>query len=559
MVLPNVSAQSLESIGREKPLRITGGISANQIFYAASGIDSRRDPYSYFLSGNLNFDLYGWSVPLSFSFSNQKLSFQQPFNQYGLHPTYKWITGHVGFVSMNFSPYTLSGHLFKGVGVDLAPTEKFSFSAMYGRLQKGVEPDSSAEIAAGQPAFRRMGYGLKAAYTNGGDKAELILFRAKDELNSISYVPEAENILPQENLVLSIAGTKTLFGRLLLSAELAGSGITRDIRSLESGGRPPFGYFGPLYTPRTSSSYYKAFKSGLSYKGNFYTVGLGYERIDPEYQTLGAYYFNNDLENVTVNTTTALFQGRVNISMNVGSQRNNLDEEKISSMRRLVGSANVAWAASERLNLNASYSNFQTFTNIRPQFEQVNQLTPYENLDTLNFTQISQSANLNASYALSTDKERRQNLSMNLSFQDAADKQGNGSMHAGTQFYNVNTSYNINLASSNTGITGAFNYSQNQMDTIATLAVGPTVAVNKSFFEKKLRASLSANMNDSYNTGELLSRVMSLRTNGSYSFMKKHNFNLSLVGLNRRSKRAEGMQSFLEFTATLGYSYNFGK
>lgn len=113
---------------------------------------------------------------------------------------------------------------------------------------------------------------------------------------------------------------------------------------------------------------------------------MGYERIDLEYRTLGAYYFNNDLENITVNTTTALFQGKVSLGLNVGLQKNNLDKEKISSMQRMVGSANIGYAASERLNLNASYSNFQTFTNIRPQFEQQNQLTPYQNLDTLNFT-----------------------------------------------------------------------------------------------------------------------------------------------------------------------------
>ena len=555
--MPFTSAQNLETIGREKPLRISGGISANQIFYSASGIDSRRDPYSYFLSGNLNFDLYGWSMPLSFSFSNQKLSFQQPFNQYGLHPTYKWITGHIGFVSMNFSPYTLSGHLFKGVGVDVAPAGKFTYSAMYGRLQKAVEADSSLE-GGGQAAFRRMGYGFKVGYRNGGDYANAILFRAKDEAGSLSFIPADAEIAPQENLVLSIGAGKTFLKRLLLSAELAGSAFTRDHRSPESAGRSPYHWFGNLYTPRSSSTYYKAFKSALSYRGNFYTVGLGYERIDPEYRTLGAYYFNNDLENLTVNTTTALFKGKVSLGLNVGLQQNNLDAEKISTMRRMVGSASVGYAASERLNLNASYSNFQTFTNIRPQFEQQNQLTPYENLDTLNFTQISQSANLNASYVLSADKERRQNLSMNLSFQDAADKQGNGSMHAGTQFYNLNTAYSMNLAPKQMSVTGALNYSHNQMDTIASIAVGPTLASSRSFFEKKLRASLSATANNSYSNGNLQSRVISLRGSSSYKIQKQHNFNLSLVGLNRRSKRAEGMQSFLEFTATLGYSYNFG-
>src|SRR5688500_5438389 len=117
--------QNLESIGKEKPIKISGGIAANQIFYTASGIESRRDPYSYFLTGNINFGLYGWNVPLSFSLSNQNVSFQQPFNQYSIHPSYKWITAHVGYTSMMFSPYTLSGHIFKGAGVDLTPGEKW--------------------------------------------------------------------------------------------------------------------------------------------------------------------------------------------------------------------------------------------------------------------------------------------------------------------------------------------------------------------------------------------------------------------------------------------------
>ncbi len=97
-------SQNLEAIGKEKPIKVTGGVSLSQIVYGVSGIDSRRSPYSYFASGNLNISLYGFSIPLSFSLSNQNVSFQQPFNQLTLHPTYKWATAHVGFISMSYSP-----------------------------------------------------------------------------------------------------------------------------------------------------------------------------------------------------------------------------------------------------------------------------------------------------------------------------------------------------------------------------------------------------------------------------------------------------------------------
>src|SRR5688572_13182700 len=81
-----VMAQNLESIGKEKPIAPSGGMSLSQIFYSVNGIESRRSPYSYFASGNVSVSIYGWSVPLSFSVSNQNTAFQQPFNQYSIHP-----------------------------------------------------------------------------------------------------------------------------------------------------------------------------------------------------------------------------------------------------------------------------------------------------------------------------------------------------------------------------------------------------------------------------------------------------------------------------------------
>ena len=397
-----VNGQNLESVGKEKPLSITGGISLNQIAYAVDGIDSRRDPYSFYASGNINFNLYGWSVPLTFAYSNQEASFQQPFNQYGLHPTYKWITGHIGWASMNFSPYTLGGHLFLGAGVDASPG-KWKFSAMYGRLLAAVEPDSLTENSD-VPSFRRMGYGFKAAYADGNDQAAIILFRAKDDVSSIAYVPEDEDILPLENLVLSVIGSKAILQRFIVNAEYAISGITRDTRSdrVSISENRIFANVGNLFRPRLSSSYYNAIKSGLTYQGNLFSVGVGYERVDPGYRTLGAYFFNNDLVNYTLNMATTFFGGKLNVAGNLGLQRDNLDDEKVSTMERTVGSLNVGYAANERLNVTASYSNFTTFTNIRSQFVDINQLTPFDNLDTLDFTQISQNATVHANYILSS-------------------------------------------------------------------------------------------------------------------------------------------------------------
>ena len=552
----SLSAQNLESVGKEKALTVSGGLSLNQIVYAASGIDSRRAPYSYYASGNITFSLYGWSVPLSFALSNQSVSYQQPFNQYGIHPTYKWITGHIGYSSMTFSPYTLNGHVFKGVGIDLAPGDKFRFSAMYGRLLRAVQPDSLSENSSAA-SFKRMGYGFKAHYGDSKYFGEVSMFRAKDDSTSIDYIPEDEGVLPQENLVVSIGGGVTFFQKLLLKAELASSALTRDIRAPESDTEGFHGSFGNVFTARMSTSYYKAFKANLSYMGHGFSVGTGYERIDPEYRTLGAYYFNSDLENITVNGATALAGGRVNVAANVGTQRDNLDGSKISTMRRWVSSISVGFVPNEKLNISTSYSNFQTYTNIRSQFVDVNQLTPYDNLDTLNFTQITQNLNANANYQLGSDKQKRQSLSTNISIMKAADRQNDVEQNTGSMFYNLNSSYSLNLVPKNFTISLALNYSSNKALSSSSSTLGPTLAASKGLFDKKMRMSGSVSMNNTFTEGTMRNRVMSLRGNVSYSLKQKHNFNLSLVTLNRMAKQETGTTDFTEFTGTLGYSYSF--
>jgi hypothetical protein len=546
-------AQNIETIGKEKPVTVSGGVAASQIFYAADGIESRRDPYSYFLTGNLNLSLYGWSVPLSFALSNQNRSFQQPFNQFGIHPTYKWVTGHFGYANMSFSPYTLSGHIFRGAGVELAPG-KFHFSAMVGQLQRAVPVDTIRNTV---PAFERNGFGFKTGYRDGGNFAELSVFRGEDDRNSLSYLPEDNSLMPEENLAIGLSLGKTLFEKFSVQLDYGSSSITRDIRDEEGDGRSPFSSLGGLFTPRTSTSYYNAYKLGANYNGSLYSLGIGYERIDPGYRTHGAYYFNNDLVNYTVNGTTSFFDSKLSVSANVGIQNDNLDGTKISMMRRFVGAVNASYAPTERLSFSSSYSNFQSFTNIRSQFVDINQLTPYDNLDTLKFTQITQSINVGGNYSLKATKEQRQFIFVNVSVQDAAEKQSQVTENSGSQFYNVNTSYSLSFIPTNLTLSFSYNINQNKIPNMDLFTHGPTASINKALMERKLRLTLSTSYNSTSLEGKKQNSVTNIRSNASYLLAKKHNFGLSMMVVNRSAAVETGPSKFTEYTGTLSYSYSF--
>jgi hypothetical protein len=550
-----IRGQNLESIGKEKPFTLNGGVSLNQIFY--SGSQAGRDPYSYVATGNVNIGIYGWTCPLSFTLSNQNYSYQQPFNQYSIHPTYKFVTGHLGYTSMSFSPYTVNGHIFLGAGVDIVPEGKWKFSGLYGRFLKAVEPDTVNENPL-PSSYKRMGYGFKASYGEGGNSVDLILFHAKDDIGSRKLILDSADVLPEENLVISIGGSKTFLKKFVVKGEFATSAITRDLRADRVSHSNLLSKAGFLYKSRTSSSYYNAYKTSLDYQLEGYTIGVGYERIEPEYRTLGAYYFNNDLENITVNGSAGLMQGKMSVAASFGKQRDNLNKAKISTMRRTVGSINVNYMHNERLTFSTSYSSFQTFTNIRSQFVDINQLTPYDNLDTLNFTQLSRSATLTSMYSLGKNENRKQSLMINLTYQGASDKQGEVEQNSGMDFYNVNSSYSLNVVPYAMTVSLSLNATLTESVGMNTRTYGPTASVTKSFFDKKLRTTLSASYNETSNDGVKLNTVLNTRLGASINIRKKHALNFSSAFVDRKIRSESSTRSVTDFTGTLGYSYAFG-
>ena len=553
------SAQDLTQIGKAKLFTLGGGVSANSVFYEGSG---QRDPFTYVLNGNLNLNVSGiYNIPISFAYSNQEFNYSQPFrfNRLSLNPSYKWITAHIGDVAMTFSPYTLSGHQFSGLGIDATPTPELKLSAMYGRLIKENEYD--AEDPQAIPAYKRIGYGLKTSYDFNAFTLGVTFFAAKDDEESLEIpVPVEAAISPQENLVVSVDGKVKLFGKAILNVEYASSGITADTRI--SGDPENAGPVGLLYQGNATTQYYNAYNAQLSVGVGNGNLGVTYERIDPGYRTLGAYFFNNDLENIAVNASQSIFNNAVNIAVNAGLQKDNLDDTKASELQRVVAAVNVSVRASEKLNLNGSFSNFQSVTNIRDQFDFINAVTPFDNIDTLNFRQVSRNATLNATYAISKSEKRSQNASVNLSMQDTQDLQeqfitGNQTTVGATTFFNTAGNYSINLIPLDLNITAGINASFNKTLETDNTVVGPTLAISKLFFDKQLRSSFAASYNESKADGELQNTVLNFRANAGYQLFEKHQLNLSLLTLFRNNPNATAETKSTDFTATLGYNYTF--
>ncbi len=544
----------IETFGKSSPFKIGGTISASSVVYN-SNQRNNREAFTYYAQGNLNISYYGFSIPISYNYSNQgeQLGYQLPFNfnRLSLHPKYKWITAHIGDVNMTFSPYTLSGHQFTGGGIEL--TQKgLAFSAMYGRLLNAIEPGEDERIIA---SYQRIGCGFKTVYEQDTYTLGIATFYASDSENSININPDEEGVLPKENLVLGLEGSVAISNDLKLTAEYATTAITQDTRAQEiSNGKS--GLLGAIFNNKASTEYYNAYKVGLNYSFYEATLGVDYERVDPGYETLGAYFFNNDFENITLNLARPLFDNKVNLSANFGYQRDDLKEQKTNPTSRFVAAVNATYTPSERVSFTGSYSNFSTYTNVRAnQFDDINDDNLLDNVtDTLNYKQISKNANLAINYILSSSKTKKENINLNYSVSDIANQQG-GVVRIGdaSTFHNLATSYTISFSELNLNITPAINGTYNTIGLEDATTWGPTFNVKKGFYDNKLNSTLGVSYNKTQNTG-VTTNVANIRGGLSYILLEKHNFGLNFVQLFRSTPTLKGLK---EFTATVSYNYSF--
>lgn len=560
-------AQNLEKIGQKDMVTVSGGLNFSSILYDAQGFEARRDPFTWFFSGNLNVTILDVSLPFTYSYSNQRGTFTQPFNMQAVHPKWKWVQAHAGTTAMNFSSYTLSGHVFTGGGVELTPSGWYA-GAMYGRLRKAIAFDP-AMTSAEQMSFRRMGWGVKAGFDKDGHALGITYFTAKDEPQSVVFLPPGSTLAPMQNTAVSISGKTKLSNWLTASAEYAVSGLTRNINA-ESETTDFTGWQKWLLPTRTTTQFFRAWNAALTFTQKWYSVALKHEHVDPDYQTLGAYFFNNDLENYTVAPSFKLLKGKLNIGINTGFQRNNLDKTRQSTTQRWVGSVNVSAMPGKNWTINASYSNFTAFTNQRPQTDPFWVPTA---ADTLNFYQLSQQASAMLSKSFGEKKKWKKNVAVNSMYQVTGQQQS-GTVLPSTTIMNGNVSFGLQHAPSKTTVSVVANVNQSTTPfsivtplgevsgKIVSQQYGPGLNVSRSFMSGTMRVAAGSSYNRAVTAGVLTGNVMSTRAQFSWlpktgnPKWGKPSLQISSVYIQRLPAAASSLKTS-ELTTTVNLNYSF--
>lgn len=549
--------QSLDfsNIKSAPKLKVSGGLNFNSLYNSYLPVPSQK--FSYFVNGSVTFDILGlFSVPLNLNYSNRKFNYSQPFsfNQFSLTPRYKWAAAYLGTSSLTFSPYTLNGHQFRGVGFELSPN-KWKISTMAGQLIRSTN-DST---------YNRMGYGLKVLYNPGNFRVGGSVLHAADNPSSISSERLAMNrIRPQKNIVVGFEAGLSLAKIGQLEVEFSNSFISENSSLLSDSVRTGFsGLFFKTMSPISSKRAFKTKFSKPFFSGKT-ILGVAYERVDPGYQTFGGYFFTNDFENYTLNLVQRLFDNKVVFSGNIGRQRDLL-ETKTNGQTRLVASTNLMYAPTEKLNLNVSYSNFKGFVFVRDLIKEVKRESAFIPIDTLNYTQINRNLSLTASYVIKQTETNIQQFSLTGSVLDAANKQG-AIIRTGqaSQIYTAQASYVMGFPKKKINVSTGYNLNQNRVGGQSSLAHGPTLTVQQQLAKDKLSLSAASTLLLTQTVDRPTSSIFSATASASYTVSKKSNLssNLMLMNNNVDKNTPTGISNTITlpatiYTLTLGYNYRF--
>ena len=113
-------------------------------------------------------------------------------------------------------------------------------------------------------------------------------------------------------------------------------------------------------TENNTTQYTTAYSGALGFKDKHFGVKAQYKRVAPDFNSMGAYYLNNDFENYTLSANTSLFKQKLMLDGSFGMQQDNLRNTRDATSLRKIGSANLSYNPSQKYGMTAMYSNYST-------------------------------------------------------------------------------------------------------------------------------------------------------------------------------------------------------
>jgi hypothetical protein len=293
-----------------------------------------------------------------------------------------------------------------------------------------------------------------------------------------------------------------------------------------------------------TTEFYFAYRGAVGFTSQVFSLKLEYRYVDPQFRSMGVYYFNNDLISMTASPSVNLLKGRLRLNGSIGRQKDNVRSQKEASTTRTIGMANLGWDITSRLGLDASFANYAS--NSRPTAVLIqNKYLLAQNNNNFSvtpryvYTSTQHAHVVIASYnrAMLTDENTDTKILNTIT----------------TDIFFIN--YTFSLVSKGLSLTAGFNQANNKLSLGEFTNTGFTSTIAKAWAKMKLNTSLNGAYTISKSDAGK-TNIMNLTLNAGYQPGLHHRVSLRYALLNNKPSFI-GQPGFNEHTAELGYSFTF--
>lgn len=537
----------IKSITKRKPFEFGGSIGLGAGFYNSNGISQRMAPWNWYVSGSPFVKIYGLDIPFTFIYSETGRSLTHPFhyNFTGASPHYKWATSHLGYRSMNFSDYTVSGVVFNGVGLELKPG-KLRFGAFYGIFNPAVEADTSGgNFGVILPSYKRIGYGVKLGVGTDRNYFDLIYFRGKDDPKSLKEVPAFKTITPSDNVTFSPRFKVTLFKRWFVESDIALSVFTRNV--LNDTLRETDDLKTAYQFIRVNTTSYGAFAGHVATGLNFnrWSIAFRVRQVSSDYQSMGINLLQDDIREYTASPTFTLFKGKLGLSGSYGFYTDNVSNKRLNTTVRKIYNTNASLQISKRVSVSGGYSNFGT--------SRTNGLVQMN--DSITFSIINESYNANLNIMLGKIKKPVM-LSFFSQYQKADDRNVFTRQFNNSEVVNAGSSASYKWERWGLQTSGGLSYARFIAAETGFSTQNANLTLRKQMGKKKNTVSINSNYSRRFKESDLQGNVVSLGLTYQASIGKRHSLSTQ-VRFMRNSTGIISNSVFNEQRFSIQYGFKF--
>ena len=542
---------------KKQILKVSGSTGFSVELYRVSGIEARRPGSSAQAFGNVQFNSWGLQAGINVLYSTEDNQLRQSINQVGFHSQWKWGKIGLGSVSPVLGRFALNGVSMMGGSVELSP-RFFVLNVAAGQTKRATKGSTESLFSNGSFAQRLYagrialgdpkGYiGLALTYAYD-DTTSVALFRpAVKPVKNATLTPDFQLPIVPDKIVLQLQGTLSAFSSdiSLDTLSIANTGLDARLTDVLNKVLRRF----TLHTSTRAD-----FAANGELRVSYPTFGLrtGYERIQPNFQSLGVAAIQDDREIWYVQPTLRLFKRKLNLGFQLNRQSNNLLGQRTSTLTRTQMGANLQARLWKNVLVSAIWSQMQHGS--EPE-------AGLPNSENLRQSQKTQVFTLMPMFTLRTGNIGH-TISTNLSLQQFSD--ASPSVLSGKRpspdfnTRTMNAAYGLSLPSGITlNIGGSLMRNRNQF--AETAASGVNLGAGTQLLKRKLNLNLTASLNQNQtepaNGTAITSKQRTALLQGHYSLTQRDGFSL---GVQLLSSSAGGdLASFTEFRGTLRYEHRF--